>query len=182
VANTHEAARYHVQEKSPQEFVDLERHHFHAVVVGAVLPAELDVTVVVFDEPMVRQGDAVGVSPEVIEHLLRLDDPGIALGQRVHGVRQREDDVKVRNGRQIGAAGGEPPFLGLRLTLGTMAVATGVVGDSHGAASVTRLPMPTQEGSAAGRDRPKRHVLELREAVRLTIPVAMGPHDVRKPL
>src|SRR5205807_8087319 len=110
----------------------------------------------------------------------RIEAPAITSGERVHGVRQREDAMTVRNGQQIGAAGGEPTFLDQRLTLGTMAVATGVVGDSHGTAPVTRLPMPAQEGGATGRDRPERHVLDLREAVRLTIPIAMGPHDVRK--
>ncbi len=37
-----------------------------------------------------------------------------------------------------------------------MAIATGVVGDPHGAAPVTRLPMPAEDGGAAGRDRPER--------------------------
>jgi hypothetical protein len=42
VANAHEAARHHVQEKASQEFVGLERHDLHAVVGGVVLPAEPD--------------------------------------------------------------------------------------------------------------------------------------------
>jgi hypothetical protein len=39
-------------------------------------------------------------------------------------VRQREDDMEVRNRQQIGLAGGEPPLLGHRLTLGAMAIPT----------------------------------------------------------
>ena len=95
-------------------------------------------------------------------------------------MRQREDDVEVRNGQQVGAARGEPPFLGQRLTLRAVPIATGVVGDPHGAAAVTRLPMPAEDGGAAGRDRPERHVLDRREAVRPTIRVAVRPHDVRE--
>ena len=110
----------------------------------------------------------------------RVDDARIALRQRVEVVRQREDDVEVRNRQQVGAARREPPFLGEGLTLGAMAIATGVVGDAHGAAPVTRLPMPAEDGGAAGRDRPERHVLDRREAVRPTIGVAVGAHDVRQ--
>ena len=36
----------------------------------------------------------------------------IVLGERIEIVRQREDDVEVWNGQQVGAPGGEPPFLG----------------------------------------------------------------------
>ena len=54
VANAHEAARHHVQQKTSQEFVDVERHDLPAVVVGVVLPVEADATVVVIDEPIIR--------------------------------------------------------------------------------------------------------------------------------
>jgi hypothetical protein len=40
--------------------------------------------------------------------------------------------------------------------------------------------MPAEAGGAAGRDRPKRHVLDRREAMRLTKSVAVRPHDVRE--
>jgi hypothetical protein len=40
--------------------------------------------------------------------------------------------------------------------------------------------MPAENGGAAGRDRPERHVLDLREAVRATIPVAVRSQDVRE--
>ena len=33
----------------------------------------------------------------------RVEDPRIALGERVEVVRQREDDVEVRNRQQVGA-------------------------------------------------------------------------------
>jgi hypothetical protein len=55
VANAHEAARHHVQEKASQEFVSVERHHLHAVVVRVVLPTELDAAVTVIDQPIIRE-------------------------------------------------------------------------------------------------------------------------------
>lgn len=110
----------------------------------------------------------------------RVDHPWISLRQCVEIVRQGEDDVAIRNGQEIRLARREPAFFGERLALGAMTIATGVVRDPHGTAVVTRRPMPAQEGGAAGRDRPKRHVLHRCEAVGPTIPVAVRPHDVRE--
>jgi len=40
--------------------------------------------------------------------------------------------------------------------------------------------MPAKDGGAAGRDRPERHMLDLHEAVRSTISIAVRSHDVRE--
>ena len=79
MADAHEAARHDVQQKASQEFGGIERHDPHAAVVRVVLPVEPNTVV---NEPMIRQGDAVGVPTEVGEHLvgagegpLRIDDP-----------------------------------------------------------------------------------------------------------
>ena len=69
VANAHEAARHHVQEKASQEFVGLEHHDLHAIVVGVVLPAKLDAAVAVIDEAIIRQCYAVSVATEVRQSL-----------------------------------------------------------------------------------------------------------------
>ena len=81
MTNAHEAARHDVEEKASEEFVRLERHDFHAVVIGIVLPAKSDVAVAVIDEPIIGEGDAMRVPPEVVEHLFgagegpfRIDD------------------------------------------------------------------------------------------------------------
>ncbi len=78
----HEAARHHVQEEAPEEFVGLQRHDLHAVVVRVVPPPEPDATVGVIDQSIIRERHAVRVPPEVLEHLrrtaegpLRIDDP-----------------------------------------------------------------------------------------------------------
>ena len=85
VANAHEAARHHVQEKASQEFVGLERHDLHAVVVGVVLPAKPDAAVAVIDEPIIRQRDAVGVATEVVEHLLGAGEGPLRIHDPVDG-------------------------------------------------------------------------------------------------
>ena len=69
----------------------------------------------------------------------RVDYPRIAVGPCVEVVRQGEDDVEVRNGQAVGLARREPPFLGKGLTLWTVPIATGVIGDARGAAAITRV-------------------------------------------
>ena len=133
-----------------------------------------------------RAAEVTRVAPEGEQRLgggmeqERVDDPRIALCEGVEGVRQREHDMEVRNRQQVGAAGRQPSFFGEGLTLRAMAIATRVVRDTHGAASVTRLPMPAEDGGAAGLDRVERSALDGREAVRPTKHVALGAHDVRE--
>ena len=91
VANAHEAARHDVQQKASQEFVDLERHDLHAVVVGIVLPAEPDAAVAMIDEPIIRQRDAVGVSTEVVEDLLGAGEGPLRIHDPVDGPQLTEE-------------------------------------------------------------------------------------------
>ena len=59
----------------------------------------------------------------------RVEDAGIALGERVQGVGQREYDVEILDGEQFGAAGGKPALFGEGLALRAVAVAAGIVGE-----------------------------------------------------
>ena len=103
VANAHEAARHHVQEKASQEFVRLERQDLHPVVVGVVLPAEPDSAVAVIDEPIVRQRDAVGVPTEVVEHRLGAGERALRVHDPVAGLQPTEE---AGEGVAIGQIGG----------------------------------------------------------------------------
>jgi len=82
VADAHEAAREHVQQKATEEFLDVERHDFRASAIRVVLPAEPHDAIGEADQSRVREGDAVGITTEVLEHLrrpgkrpLRIDAP-----------------------------------------------------------------------------------------------------------
>ena len=99
VANAHEAARHHVQQKASQEFVGVERHDLHAVVVGVVLPAESDAAVAVIDEPIIRERDAVGVATEVVEHLLGTGEGPLGIHDPVDGPQLTEE---AREGARVG--------------------------------------------------------------------------------
>ena len=107
VANAHEAARHDVQEKASQEFVGLERHDLHAVVVGVVLPPKPDAAVTVLDEPIIRQRDAVRVPPEVVEHLLGAGEGPLRIHDPVDGPQLTEEAGEGVAIGQIGRATGE---------------------------------------------------------------------------
>ena len=86
VADADEAFRQDVQEEAPEEFVDVERQRAHLAAVAIVLPPKRDGVVGDGDEPVIRDGDAVGVPREVVQHVggaakgrLRVDHPRLAM-------------------------------------------------------------------------------------------------------
>ena len=108
----------------------------------------------------------------------RVDDPGIPLRECIQRMRQGEDDVEVRDREEVRAAGVDPAPTRLRLTLRTVAIATGIEREAGCPAVVTRLPTPAQQGGAARRDREQGSSLDVREPMRAAIGVAMDTHDV----
>ena len=94
--------------------------------------------------------------------------------------RHGEDDVEIGNRQQLGVAVLQPSSGGGGLTLGTMAVAAGVVGDARVRAVLAALDMTAERGGATGFDR--RHHLQLGEAdmagVGLAPVRAMGVENV----
>ena len=71
VPDADEATRQHVQEKTPEEFLDAERHDFRVPAIRVVLPAEPHDAIGQADQSGVREGDAVCVATQVLEHLRR---------------------------------------------------------------------------------------------------------------
>ena len=89
VADAMKPARHSVLQEAADELVGGERHHLGFAVMTIVLPGEADLAIVEPDQTTVGDGDAVGVAPEITEHLLGSgkrgfgeDDP-VGLGQRV---------------------------------------------------------------------------------------------------
>src|SRR5579872_1613479 len=82
VADTHEAAWQQVEQETAQELFDRQSHDPLLVAVGRVPPAEADVALGKRNQPAVGNGDAVGVSAEIAQHMFRpaegpfgVDDP-----------------------------------------------------------------------------------------------------------
>ena len=70
-ADTDETARERVQQKAPQELLGGECHQTSFAAVDIILPAEGDLAVRESDQPVVGDGDPVGVAGEIMEHMLR---------------------------------------------------------------------------------------------------------------
>ena len=86
VADADEALRQDVQEKATEEFIDVERQRADLTPVPIVLPPKRDRVVGDGDEPVIGDGDAVGVPREVVQHVgraakgrLRIDHPRLAI-------------------------------------------------------------------------------------------------------
>ena len=76
----------------------------------------------------------------------------VPIGQRQQRMREREDDVHIRHVEELTLARVEPALAGLRLTLRTVAIATGVVGDGPMPAGAAAIDMPAERGGPTARD------------------------------
>ena len=70
VANAVEPARQNMEQESPDELVCREGHGFLLIVVAIVPPLEFHLAVFDTDDPMIGNGDPVGVTADVVDHLL----------------------------------------------------------------------------------------------------------------
>ena len=75
MADAHEARGQDVEQKAADEFGCIEREYFTGVAVGIVLVAESHLLVAHAHQPMVGNGDPMGVAAEVVENLLSGDMP-----------------------------------------------------------------------------------------------------------
>ena len=86
VADPDEALRQDVQEKAPQEFLNLDRQGADLTAVPIVLPPKLDGVLGYGDEPVVGDGDPMGVPRQVVQHVrgtpegrFRVHDPRLLM-------------------------------------------------------------------------------------------------------
>ena len=107
-----------------------------------------------------------------------IEQPGVALRERVECVGEREDDVEVRNRENLVPACGKPALGGQALAFRAVAVATRVVGDALGAAGRADGPMAAERGRAARRDGAQGAALRPAQRVGGLIRRAMGADDV----
>ena len=99
-----------------------------------------------------------------------ISEPRVPQEERVQAVREREDVVKVRNGKQIASLRLDPQRLVQALALRTVAVAAGVVERILAPAVITTAQVSAQRRRAA-RDQRRDHarlvVTEFRERLRV---------------
>ena len=71
VAHSHQPFRQNMQEISTDEFIDLQCQCASHVVIGVVLHPETEVGLVYFHDPLITNGDPMGVTRQVIHYLAR---------------------------------------------------------------------------------------------------------------
>ena len=71
VADTLQSARQHVKQEAADELRRIELHHALCGFMAVVFPAERDVSISDIDQAIVRDGDAMRVTTQVVEYLLR---------------------------------------------------------------------------------------------------------------
>ena len=100
-------------------------------------------------------------------------------GRHVQG--HREDDVEVLDVEEVLCAGVDPGRAFQRLTLGTMPIRAGIIGDALVATRRARFDMPTEDGGAARLDRGHDASLGGRQRGTGcgTIGVAVAAEDIR---
>jgi hypothetical protein len=91
-----------------------------------------------------------------------IDDRLVVIGDVGDRPRQREDDVEIRHGQEVGLAVGQPLLGSGGLALRAVPVAAGIVGDAQVRAGLAAFDMPAQRRRSAALDR--RNDLELAEA------------------
>lgn len=81
------ATRKDMEQESPQELVDGQSHQAFLILVGRVAPAERDLTIFESNEPVIGDGDAMGVAAEILQDVLGpakgtfgVDDPVTLVG------------------------------------------------------------------------------------------------------
>ena len=128
--------------------------------------------------------EPLGFSPNEVRLSGRVKEEahvaGVALGKAVQLMGQREHDVVVGHGQELGVPGGEPALLGQRLTLWAVPVATGMIGVAQPPAALATLEVSAEGCRAAGFDSPQCSILHCSEPVPSAIGRAVACEHVRQ--
>ena len=103
VADADEAAGQEVEQKAAQKGGGVEGGEPGDVAVSAVLPTEGDKAVLQGDEPIVGEGDAIGIATEVGEDLLSAGEGGLAVHdpRLTSGLLELTTEVFVRSPAEL---------------------------------------------------------------------------------
>ena len=158
MANPNEAVGQEVQQKPTQEGVGVEGGHAGDVAVGAVFPAEGHVAVVEGDQPIVGDGDAMGVAGEICEHLIGAGEGRLAVHDPALGRGALEQVLRV-----VIASQGNRAARDRVLELGQELAAEDLGEDAHGQEEVRAGGDPARVAgiqTAAGDDAVQMRVEE----------------------
>ncbi len=115
VPNAHESRRDRVEQKPPNEFVGLERHHFQGVAIAIITPAKQHGTVLERHQTVITDGHAVGIAAQVVHNLVGRVKGGLGIDDPLLLPQRREEALK---GTGIGQGGGVARKLELAPAMG----------------------------------------------------------------
>ena len=109
-----------------------------------------------------------------------IDDGLVLESDRGDRCRKRKDDVEIGNRQQVGFSRGEPRGSGCPLTLRTVPIAAGIIGDACHAAVVASLHVAAERLGPARNDRAHHAPLDPTEMTGMytAIGVAMPAQDI----
>ena len=90
VADAHEAARQYVEQEAAEELIDRQRHDPLAVAVCGIAPSERDFAISKSKQPVVGDGNAVGVVAEIAQHVFRSTEGRLGINHPVLAEQQSE--------------------------------------------------------------------------------------------
>lgn len=88
-----------MQRETPDEFFGVERHFLDFRTVFIVFPCEDDFSVGEIQDPAVGNRDAMGVTPEVVDDLLRTAERGFGVHHPLVFAQRLAQGGEVRTGR-----------------------------------------------------------------------------------
>ncbi len=95
MADAHEPLWQYVQKEAPQELASMERHNARLVAVRIVAPTKRDAFSIESQQAMIRDGDAVGVAPEIAQYLQRSAESRLGVNDPVLAAQTAEELGKL---------------------------------------------------------------------------------------
>ena len=110
VADAHKSSRKHVEQEAADEFDGIDGQGLGFVGVGVIPDLELDATVVETKQPVIGDGDPMGVVPEVSEDMFRPAEWAFGVNYPVGAVEAIEELSPHGGLDQFGGATAEFQF------------------------------------------------------------------------
>ena len=102
VSDAHEPGGKDVEEETADELVAGQGHGFDAISVSVITPTETDLALGELDEAVVGECDAVGITPEVGDDLLRSGEGTLGVDDTIVRTQRSEEDGEVLRGSELG--------------------------------------------------------------------------------
>ena len=104
VADAHEAAWQHMEQEAAKELIDRQSHDPLSVAVCGIAPSERDFAISKSKQPVVGDGNAVGVVAEIAQHVFRPTEGRLGIDHPVLAEQHSEpgrEGLRIRERREL---------------------------------------------------------------------------------